>query len=151
MWQPGPNHREAYAVRQRTTRPIRRATGLIAAALAVAACGSDGDAGGDDGGAEPFCEEIQALAESSEDTSGPERLASLQSVADAAPDEISSEMDELVAGFELVLSFDPETASEEEMTDFLAIADGLDGAGAAVEEFALENCPDLPADVFATE
>jgi imidazolonepropionase-like amidohydrolase len=147
-------------MRPRTTRPIRRATGLIAAvALALAACGSDGDAGGGDdeaGGVsssstEAFCEAIQALAESSDDTSGSERLASLQSVADAAPDEISSEMDELVAGFEQVLSFDPEAASEEEMTDFLAMADGLDGAGTAVEEFALENCPDLPADVFATE
>jgi hypothetical protein len=135
----------------RTPPSIRRATGLIAAtALVMAACGSDSDGGGGDGtGA--FCEEIQALAESSDDTSEAESLAALQSVADAAPDEISSEMNQLVAGFEQLLSFDPEAASEEEMTDFLAMADGLDEASTAVEEYALANCPDLPADVFATE
>lgn len=143
-------------MRQRTTRPIRRATGLIAAAaMAVAACGSDGDTGGGDGGeggdVDAFCEEIQSLAESSEETSEAESLAALQSVADAAPDDIAGEMDELVAGFELLRTFDPEAASEEEMTDFLAIADGLDEAGTADEEFALENCPELPSDVFSTE
>ena len=136
-------------MRERTTRPTRRATGLVAtAALVLAACGSDDDAGGN---TDAFCEEIQALAESSDDTSEAESLAALQSVADAAPDEISGAMNELVAGFEQLLSFDPEAASEEEMTDFLAIAGGLDEASTAVEEFALENCPGLPADVFATE
>jgi hypothetical protein len=60
-------------------------------------------------------------------------------------------MDQLVAGLEQLLSFDPEASSEEEMNDFLAMADGLDEASTAVEEFALENCPGLPADLFATE
>jgi hypothetical protein len=140
-------------MRQRTTRPIRRASGLIAAAaLAMAACGSDGDAGGGgDGGTGTFCEEIQALAESSDNTSEDESLAALQSVADAAPAEISSEMDQLIAGFELLLSFDPEAATEEEMSDFLAMADEIGEASTTVEEYALESCPDLPADVFATE
>jgi hypothetical protein len=143
-------------MRQRTTRPIRLATGLIAAAaLALTACGSDGDggSGGDsgDGSTEAFCDEIQTLAESSDETTEAEDLAALQSVADVAPDEISDEMNELVDGLEQLQGFDPEAATEEEMTEFLAFADDLAAAGAAVEEFALENCPDLPADLFATE
>lgn len=141
-------------MRQRTPRTIRRATGLIAAAtVLMAACGNDNGAGSDDSGGSTgtFCEEIQALAESSDGTSEAESLAALQSVADAAPDEISGEMDQLVAGLEQLLSFDPEASSEEEMNDFLAMADGLDEASTAVEEFALENCPGLPADLFATE
>jgi hypothetical protein len=143
-------------MRQRTTRPIRLATGLIAAAaLALTACGSDGDggSGGDsgDGSTEAFCDEIQTLAESSDETTEAEDLAALQSVADVAPDEISDEMNELVDGLEQLQGFDPEAATEEEMTDFLAFADDLAASGAAVEEFALENCPDLPADLFATE
>ena len=80
-----------------------------------------------------------------------ENLAALQSLADAAPSEISDEMNELVDGFEQLQSFDPEAASDEEMTEFLAIAGSLDEASTAIEEFALENCPDLPADLFATE
>jgi hypothetical protein len=143
-------------MRQRTPRPIRLATGLIAAAaLAMAACGSDGDAGedgGDDGGGggnEAFCTEIQALAESTEETTEAEDRAALQAVADVAPDEISDEMNKLVDGLEQLQTFDPEAATEEEMTEFLAFTDDLGAAGAAVEEFALENCPDLPADLFA--
>ncbi|MGE5211679.1 MAG: hypothetical protein ACM3MM_10455 [Acidobacteriota bacterium] len=139
-------------MRQRTPRPIRLATGLIAAAaLAMAACGSDGDAGEDGGGDgdEAFCTEIQALAESNEETTEAEDLAALQAVADVAPDEIADEMNQLVDGLEQLQTFDPEAATEEEMTEFLAFTDDLGAAGAAVEEFALENCPDLPADLFA--
>jgi hypothetical protein len=143
-------------MRQRTPRPIRLATGLIAAAaLAMAACGSDGDAGedgggdGGGGGNEAFCTEIQALAESTEETTEAEDRAALQAVADVAPDEIADEMNKLVDGLEQLQTFDPEAATEEEMTDFLAFTEDLGAAGAAVEEFALENCPDLPADLFA--
>jgi hypothetical protein len=145
-------------MRQRTPRPIRLATGLVAAAaLALAACGSDGDAGdggggdgGDDGGSsEAFCTEIQALAESTEETTEEEDLAALQAVADVAPDGIADEMNQLVDGLEQLQTFDPEAATEEEMTDFLEFTDDLGAAGTAVEEFALENCPDLPADLFA--
>jgi hypothetical protein len=60
-------------------------------------------------------------------------------------------MNQLVEAFEQLQAFDPEAASEEEMADFLTLADGLDEASTAVEEFALENCPDLPADLFETE
>jgi hypothetical protein len=70
-------------------------------------------------------------------------------VADVAPDEIADEMNKLVDGLEQLQTFDPEAATEEEMTDFLAFTEDLGAAGAAVEEFALENCPDLPADLFA--
>jgi len=145
-------------MRQRTTRTIRLATGVIAAtALTLAACGSDddsaggGDANGGGGNTETFCQEIQALTQSTEETTEEEDLAALQAVADAAPDEIADEMGVLLDGLEQLQAFDPEAASEEEMADFLAIADGLDGASSAVEDFALENCPDLPADAFGTE
>ena len=37
------------------------------------------------------------------------------------------------------------------MADFLALADSLDEAGTAIEEYALANCPDIPADLFSTE
>jgi hypothetical protein len=136
-------------MRQHALRPVRLAVGLTAAAgLALAACGSDSGGGGS---TDAFCEEIQALAESSDDTTEAEDLAALQSVADAAPSEISDAMNELVDGFEQLQSFDAEAASEAEMGEFLAIAGGLDEASTAVEEFALENCPDLPADLFSTE
>jgi hypothetical protein len=120
-----------------------------AGALIVSACGGDDDDGGG-GNADAFCEEIAKLAESGGDTTEEEDLAALQAVADAAPSEISDEMEELLDGFEQLQAFDPETSSEDEVADFLAIADSLDQAGIAVEEYAVENCPDLPADLFST-
>jgi len=118
-----------------------------AGALSVAACGGDDDGGGS---TDAFCAEIAKLADSGSDTTEEEDLAALQAVAEAAPDEISDEMNELLDGFEQLQAFDPETSSEDEIADFLALADSLDQAGIAVEEFATENCPDLPADLFST-
>jgi Asp-tRNA(Asn)/Glu-tRNA(Gln) amidotransferase C subunit len=139
-------------MRKKSVRPIRLATGLVAAAtLAMSACGSDDDGGGGDGDTAAFCEEIQTLAESTDETTEEQDLAALRSVADAAPGEIADEMNQLVEAFEQLQAFDPEAASEEEMADFLTLADGLDEASTAVEEFALANCPDLPADLFETE
>ncbi len=136
-------------MRHHARRPVQLAVGFAAAAgLALAACGSDSGGGGS---TDAFCEEIQALAESDGGTTEEEDLAALQSVADAAPSEISDEMDELVDGLEQLQSFDAEAASEDEMAEFLAVAGSLDDASTTVEEFALENCPDIPADVFATE
>ena len=133
-------------MRQRAPRSVRLAVGLtVGAALALAACGSESGGGSTDA----FCERIQAVAESGDDTTDEENLAALQSVADAAPSEISDEMNQLVDGFAQVQSFDVEAASEEEMVEFLATVDGLDGASTAIEEFALANCPDLPADLFS--
>jgi hypothetical protein len=110
-----------------------------------------GGGGSGGGSTEAFCDEIQTLAESTGETTEEEDLAALQKVADVAPDEIADEMNELLDGFEQLQAFDPEAASEEEMGDFLAIADGLDEASTAIEEFALDNCPDIPADLFETE
>ena len=136
-------------MRRRTPRPVHLAVGLTAAAaLALAACGSDSGGGGS---TDAFCDEIQALAESNGETTEEEDLAVLQSVADSAPSEISDAMDELVDGLEQLQSFDAEAASEEEMAEFLAVAGSLDEASTQVEEFALENCPGLPADLFAPE
>ncbi len=129
-----------------------RATRLALAAsttLALAACGSD-DGGGGGGSTEAFCDEIEALAATGDDMSDAENLAALQSVADAAPGEIADDMDELVEALERLQSFDPEAASEEEMADFLDLAADLDEPSARIEEFAMENCPDLPDDVFGS-
>jgi hypothetical protein len=60
-------------------------------------------------------------------------------------------MDQLVEAFEQLQSFDPEAATEDEIAEFVAIAEGLDEAGATVEDFTRDNCPDLPADFFGTE
>jgi hypothetical protein len=135
----------------RTPRPTRLVLALAAGgALVLGACGSDGDGGGG-GSTEAFCEQITQLAESSDDTTDEQNLAALQGVADAAPSEISDEMDELVSAFEELQSFDPEAASEEQLAEFLEIANGLDEASSTIEAFALENCPDIPTDLFETE
>ena len=97
-----------------------------------------------------FCQQLPALADSDVDTTEAKDLAALQQVADAAPSEISDEMDLLVEAFERLRTFDSETASEEELADFLEFTEGLDGASTTVEEFAGENCPDLPPDFFST-
>lgn len=134
----------------RTPRTTRLVVALAAGgALALSACGSDSGGGG--GSTDAFCERITQLAESSDDTTDEENLAALQGVADAAPSEIADEMDQLVSGFEQLQSIDPEAASEEELAEFLAIANGLDEASSTIEAFALENCPDIPADLFETE
>jgi hypothetical protein len=131
-----------------SVRPIRLAVALAAgAALALTACGDDDSSGGD---VDTFCEEITTLAESEDSGDDATNLAMLQSVADAAPSEISDEFDELVDAFEQLQSFDAEAATDEEMAEFLDIADGLDEASARIEEFAVENCPDLPAGLFTT-
>ena len=100
--------------------------------------------------ADAFCQQLPALADFDVDTTEAEDLAALQQVADAAPSEISDEMDLLVEAFERLRTFDSETASEEELADFPEFAEGLDGASTTVEEFAGENCPDLPPDFFST-
>jgi hypothetical protein len=138
-------------MRRRAPRPIRLAVGLAAvSALTLASCGSDGD--GDASSTEAFCEMITALSDSGDDTTDDEGLlAEFRSIADVAPEEISDEMDQLVEAFEQLQSFDPEAATEDEIAEFVAIAEGLDEAGATVEEFTRDNCPDLPADFFGTE
>ncbi len=38
-----------------------------------------------------------------------------------------------------------------DMTDLIALASNIDEASTAVEEFASENCPDLPTDFLSRE
>jgi hypothetical protein len=137
-------------MRQRTSRPIRLAIVLSAGtALSLAGCGSDSGGGG--GSTDAFCEEVTALAASDADTTEEQDLAALQAVAASAPGEISDEMNQLVEAFEELQAFDAEAASDDEMADFLALAASIEEVGTAVEAFATENCPDLPAEVFSTE
>jgi hypothetical protein len=133
-----------------TSRPIRIALAL-AGALALGACSSDGGDSSDgdgSGSTETFCEEIATLADFDEDSTEEEDFAAIRAIADVAPDEISDEMDLLVDVFDEFQSFDPATSSEEELAEFLELADTIDEAGTSVEEFTVENCPDLPDGVF---
>ena len=143
---------------RRRSNTTRFARCLAAGAtLALFACGSDDDSGGGSSGTEStgggstesFCEEIPSLADSDAVTTEAEDLATLQQVADAAPSEISDQMDLLVEAFQVLRSFDPEAASEDELADFLEFTEGLDEASENVEEFAFANCPDLPPDFFS--
>ena len=136
-------------MRQRTSRPIRLAIVLSAGtALSLAGCGSDSGGGGS---TDAFCEEVTAIAASDADTTEEQDLAALQAIAASAPSEISDEMNQLVEAFEELQAFDAEAASDDEMADFLALAASIEEVGTAVEAFATENCPDLPAEVFSTE
>jgi hypothetical protein len=136
-------------MRPSRTRTIRLGFTLaVGALLTLTACGDDDGAGGGGGSTEAFCEEITAVAESDDEGSQEANLAAIQAVADAAPSEIADEMNQLVDAFEQLQSFDPQAASEEQMAEFLEIAEGVEETSEAIEEYAIENCPDLPADLF---
>ena len=132
-------------MRQRASRPIRLAMGLAASGtLALAACG--GDSGG--GSTEAFCDDLLAVNEASDDISDEDGLALLQAAADSAPSEISSEMEGFVEMFEQLLAFDVAAATDEEMAEFTNSAPDFEESTTKIQEFATENCPDLPADFF---
>ena len=138
-------------MRRRTSPPIRLAIGLTTCAtLALAACG--GDSVGDSGGrsTEAFCDDLLALTSdgASDGVSDEDSVALFQAAADSAPNEISSEMGQYVDLLERLLTFDEETATEEEMTSLADSIADLDQSGTKIEAFAAENCPDLPADLF---
>lgn len=136
---------------QRAPRPTRILISLTAcASLALAACGSDSDSGGG-GDVAAFCDELAATADTAADTTPEEDLATLRSIADAAPGEIADSMDSLVDGFAELQAFDLETATEDQMADFQGLLAEFEEATATVEEYARDNCPDLPADFFSTE
>ena len=137
----------------RASRPIRLAVGLTAAGmLTLAACGSeDGGGGSGSGSTDAFCEEFTTFADFGDENTDERDLDALKATADAAPDEISDEMAQLVEAFERLRSYHPEAASEEEVAELLAIAEGLEEVSATVQEFTMENCPDLPAGVFGTD
>jgi hypothetical protein len=140
------------------SRPARSTRILIAltacGSLALAACGSDGDSdssggGGDD--VEAFCAALAESAESDLDTTEEEDLAQLQAIADAAPDEVSGPMDTLIDIFEQLQAIDFETATEDELAEFEELLPTFEEATAEVEDYARDNCPDLPDDFFSTE
>ena len=132
-------------MRRRTSPPIRLAIGLTTCAtLALAACG--GDSGGRS--TDAFCDDLLAINEADDDISDEDGLALLQSAADSAPSEISSEMDGFVEMFEQLLAFDAAAATDEELAEFTANAPDFEESTTKIEEFATDNCPDLPADFF---
>jgi hypothetical protein len=142
-------------MRQRTPLPIRSALALAATTvLTLAACSDDSGGGGGSGGGgstEAFCEQIEALAGSTEETTEEQDIASFRALAEAAPSEISDEMNDLVEIFEQLQAFDLEAAADDEMEDFFALASDLEDTSAEIEDFAVENCPDLPGDLFDSE
>ena len=133
-------------MRTRRSRLIHLLAGVsLCAVVTLSACGSDSGSGS--GSTDAFCDEIVALSES-EDEGDEANLAALQSLADAAPGEISGDMDTLIDAFSVLQATDLETASEDELADLEATVAELDDASANVETFAEDNCPDLPADIF---
>lgn len=129
-----------------TTSRLGRLLGgvSILGVLMLAACGSDG--GG--GSTEAFCTEISALTESPDGGTDEENLAALQAVADAAPGEISGDVDTLVEVFGQLQAVDLEAATDDEIAEFENLVADLDEASVNIETYAEENCPDLPAGIF---
>jgi hypothetical protein len=135
-------------MRRSTTRPIRLAVALAAGgALALTACGDDDGSG--DGGVEAFCEELETFSASVDESEGDDTfLADFGQLADAAPSEISDEMNQMLEAFEELDAFPDEPESEEQMTEMMELLDAIEEPADAVEEFAVANCPDLPASIF---
>jgi hypothetical protein len=143
-------------MRSRAARPTRILIALTACgSLALAACGSDSDSdsGGDSGGGdvEAFCAALAESAEADLDTTEEEDLAQLQAIADSAPSEVSDAMGTLVDIFEQLQAIDFETATEDELAEFEELLPTFEQATADVEDYARDNCPDLPDDFFSTE
>lgn len=112
---------------------MHRSTALLALvplALALGACGDDGD-----GGEAAFCELAEQLAEADD---GDLDLELIEEAVDAAPAEIEDEMNQLLAA--LRAEEDGEEIDDDEI-------DELVEAGEAVEEFTAEECDvDLSGD-----
>lgn len=138
-------------MRRSTTRPIRFAVALAAGgALALTACGDDDSSGGDSSGGgsiDAFCAELETFSEST-DESDDTFVADFKKVADVAPSEISDEMNQMLEAFESLDALPDEPESEEQMEEMLELFDRIEEPANAVEEFAIENCPDLPPSVF---
>jgi hypothetical protein len=115
--------------------------------MAITACGSD-DGGGDGGSVEGFCEELEAFATNVDDADDESFVADFRVLVDAAPSEIAGELNQMLEAFEQLDELPDEPETEEEMNEMLALAGTIEEPAAAVEEFAIENCPDLPPSVF---
>ena len=155
MCQSDQNHHEGNASHATTSVTTNRILISLTAcgALTLAACGSDSDSGDGGGGGdvEAFCDELAARADSDVDTTEEEDLAALRSIADSAPGEIADDMDTLVDAFAQAQAFDLESATEDRMAEFEGLIAEFEEATAAVEQYARDKCPDLPADFFSTE
>ncbi len=136
-------------MRRPAVRPIRLAIVLATAgALALTACGDDDDGGGR---TEAFCEELETFATDVDDDAenGDESfVADFRAIADVAPSEIADEINQMLEAFQAIDSLPDEPESEEVMNEMLALVASVEEPSAAVEEFALENCPDLPPSIF---
>jgi hypothetical protein len=114
--------------------------------VALTACGDDDEGGG--GSVEAFCQELEAFADDVADADDLSFVADFEAVVDAAPGEIADEMNQMLEAFEQLASMPDEPESEEQMNEMLELTASIEEPSAAVEEFARENCPDLPASVF---
>ena len=136
-------------MRRSTIRPIRlTVVFLLGGAMALAACGDDDGGGG--GSTEAFCSELESFAASA-DASGEADdsfVSDFRTLAESAPDEISDEINEMLAAFESLDELPDEPETEEQMEQMMDLLSSIEEPSAAVEEFATANCPDLPASVF---
>jgi hypothetical protein len=116
--------------------------------MALTACGSDDDSGSGGGSVDAFCDALETFADEPADAGDPTFVADFRALAETAPSEISDEINEMLSVFEQIDALPDEPGTEEEMNELLELASSIDEPGAAVEEFAMENCPDLSASVF---
>jgi len=114
--------------------------GALLGSLALAACGGDDDSASGD--TEEFCSQV--AVEVPDDATDAEVLANIEAIAAAAPSEIADDMNELATLFAQAQDIDLETADEQALADFEGIVARLGELGPSLEEWATENCPDLP-------
>jgi hypothetical protein len=146
------SNRKEPDMRRSTTRPIRLAIALATGgALALTACGDDDSSGGGGGGGggsvDAFCAELESFSASTNDDDDT-FVADFKKVADAAPSEISAAMNRMLEAFERLDSLPDEPESEEQMAEMMELLEAIEEPANAVEEFAVENCPDLPDSIF---
>jgi hypothetical protein len=131
---------------------VRSGSALLAigALVAATACGGGDDGDGSSGGStEAFCDEFAALADTDAEAAADPDL--LRNIADAAPDEISGAMDRFVEIAEELETFDEEEASEEDVDGFFTMLEDLEESSTEIEQFLVDNCPDLPPGIVGEE
>lgn len=131
-----------------TPRSIRLSAVLAVVAVTISACGDDD--GSENTDATQFCAGLADLADTP-DGGDEANVAVLREIGATAPSEISDEWDALVDGFEALQTADLESATEDDLADFEETLADFEAANVAVEAFALENCPELPPQFFATD
>jgi hypothetical protein len=133
------------------------ATGL--SAFALAACGGDDDGGGDGGEAsvEAFCETIEGARAAEDPFEGLEpgdtegvvdafgsARDQIRDVADAAPDEVRDDAEQLASAFDDLVSSaegaDSEEALRGVLDDFNQRSEELADTTQRLEEYTNENC-----------